>query len=103
MAEEDDNDLIEIEDDEEEGEKDVYIKYNYNNNFCIILFIQEGMNIDLNKAMQECQGIEQVQERTNTGVVSLNVYYNHSTHLFLQRQKFDSATSEKNKQEQGKK
>lgn len=41
------------------------------------------MNIDLNKAMKECQGIEQVQERTNTGVVSLNVYYNHSTHLFF--------------------
>ena len=38
MAEEDDNDLIEIEDDEE-GEKDVYIKYNYNNNFCIIFYI----------------------------------------------------------------
>ena len=33
------------------------------------------MNIDLNKAMQECQGIEKVQERTNTGVVSLkNIY-----------------------------
>ena len=29
MAEEDDNDLIEIEDDEEDGEKNVYIKYNY--------------------------------------------------------------------------
>ena len=41
------------------------------------------MNIDLNKAMKECQGIEKVQERTNTGVVSLKVYYNHSTHLFL--------------------
>ena len=28
------------------------------------------MNIDLNKAMHDCEGIEKVQERTNTGVVS---------------------------------
>ena len=36
-----------------------------------ILFIQgEGMNIDLNKAMKDCEGIEKVQERTNAGVVS---------------------------------
>lgn len=35
------------------------------------------MNIDLNKAMQECEGIEKVQERTKTGVVSLNFNYNN--------------------------
>ena len=36
-----------------------------------ILLIQgEGMNVDLNKAMKECEGIEKVQERTNAGVVS---------------------------------
>ena len=36
-----------------------------------ILFEQgEGMNIDLNKAMKDCEGIEKVQERTNAGVVS---------------------------------
>jgi hypothetical protein len=29
------------------------------------------MNIDLNKAMKDCEGIEKVQERTNTGVVRL--------------------------------
>ncbi len=29
------------------------------------------MNIDLNKAMKDCEGIEKVQERTNKGVVSL--------------------------------
>lgn len=28
------------------------------------------MDIDLNKAMKDCEGIEKVQERTNTGVVS---------------------------------
>ena len=27
------------------------------------------MNIDLNKAMKDCEGIEKVQERTNKGVV----------------------------------
>ena len=53
------------------------------------------MNIDLNKAMKDCEGIEKVQERTNTGVVRL--------FLLIQRQKFDSATYEKNKQEKGKK
>ena len=59
------------------------------------------MNIDLNKAMQACEGIEKVQERTNTGVVSLILLINSI--LIIQRQKFDSATYEKNKQEQGKK
>ena len=34
------------------------------------------MNIDLNKAMQACEGIEKVQERTNTGVVSLILMIN---------------------------
>ena len=32
------------------------------------------MNIDMNKALIECEGIEKVQERTNTGVVSLKFY-----------------------------
>ena len=29
------------------------------------------MNIDFNKAMKDCEGIEKVQERTNTGVVRI--------------------------------
>ena len=29
------------------------------------------MNCDINKAAIECEGIEKVQERTNTGVVSI--------------------------------
>ncbi len=29
------------------------------------------MDIDINKAMKDCEGIEKVQERTNKGVVSL--------------------------------
>ena len=60
------------------------------------------MNIDLNKAMKDCEGIEKVQERTNAGIVSqilIIIIYK----LDFQRQKFDSATYEKNKQEQGKK
>jgi hypothetical protein len=39
------------------------------------------MNIDLNKAMKDCEGIEKVQERTKAGVVSLNIKYN--IHLFF--------------------
>ena len=57
------------------------------------------MNIDLNKAMKDCEGTEKVKERTNAGVVSFIFIMG----LFIQRQKFDSATYEKNKQEQGKK
>ena len=34
------------------------------------IFIQGGMDIDINKAMKDCEGIEKVQERTNKGVVS---------------------------------
>ena len=67
MADEEDDNYIEIEDDEEEGgDKEV----TFNLNIIINIFIQEGMNIDLNKAMKDCEGIEKVQERTNTGVVS---------------------------------
>jgi hypothetical protein len=32
------------------------------------------MNIDLNKAMKDCECVEKVQERTNAGVVSLNIH-----------------------------
>ena len=40
--------------------------------FNILLFslLQEGMDIDLSKAMKDCEGIEKVQERSNKGVVS---------------------------------
>jgi hypothetical protein len=39
------------------------------------------MNIDLNKAMKDCEGIEKVQEREKAGVVSFNIKYN--IHLFF--------------------
>ena len=32
------------------------------------------MDIDINKAMKDCEGIEKVQERTNAGVVSLILF-----------------------------
>ena len=101
MADEEENNYIEIEDDEEEDGNQVCI---YLYNLIFILLQEGGMNIDLNKAMKDCEGIEKVQERTNTGVVSLlSIIVFISIYLILQRQKFDSATYEKNKQEQGKK
>ena len=97
MSDEDEN-YIEIEEDEEEGGK-VIIFINNCYVYLLILFQDDGMNIDLNKAMKDCEGIEKVQERTNTGVVSLNINYNNYIYFMIQRQKFDSATYEKNKQE----
>ena len=32
------------------------------------------MEININKAMKECEGIEKVQERTNAGVVRIILY-----------------------------
>ncbi len=58
------------------------------------------MQIDLNKAMEECKGIEKIEARNDTGKVS-NIFSNQL--LLIQRQKFDSATYEKNKQEKEKK
>ena len=67
MADDEDN-FIDIEEDEEDGENKVS-NLSYRNQ--IFLLLQgEGMDIDLNKAMKDCEGIEKVQERTNAGVVS---------------------------------
>ena len=84
--------------------KKMETKYEYFT-YLIFLIQDEGMNIDLNKAMKDCEGIEKVQERTNAGVVSfISIIIIHLfIYLLIQRQKFDSATYEKNKQEQGKK
>ena len=65
----DEENYIEIEDDEEGGDNNVHY-YNLNIILSYFLFIQEGMDIDINKAMKDCEGIEKVQERTNTGAVS---------------------------------
>ena len=45
------------------------------------------MNIDLNKAMKDCEGIEKVQERTNTGVVSLILIIVYHIYLIMYRDK----------------
>ena len=66
MSDGEDN-FIEIEEDEEGGDNKVC---KINILILILLLLQEGMDIDINKAMKDCEGIEKVQERTNTGVVS---------------------------------
>ena len=58
------------------------------------------MKIDLTQAMKDCEGIQKVEQRSDTGKVR-NIY--KLIFLYLQRQKFDSATYEKNKQEKEKK
>ena len=67
------------------------------NNIHIIIILQEGLQFDINKQIELCKNIERIQERVNTGVVSqfniiLKIYY------IIQRQKFDSATYEINRQ-----
>ena len=67
------------------------------NNIHIIILLQEGLQFDINKQIELCKNIERIQERVNTGVVSLfniilKIYY------IIQRQKFDSATYEINRQ-----
>ena len=58
------------------------------------------MKIDLTQAMKDCEGIQKVEQRSDTGKVRI-IY--KLIFLHLQRQKFDSATYEKNKQEKEKK
>ena len=58
------------------------------------------MQFDLNKAMEDCKGIEKIEARNDTGKVNI-IFINNL--FFIQRQKFDSATYEKNKQEKEKK
>ena len=67
------------------------------NNYHLIIILQEGLQFDINKQIELCKNIERIQARVNTGVVSLfNIilYLN----LKIQRQKFDSATYEINRQ-----
>ena len=58
------------------------------------------MKIDLTQAMKDCEGIQKVEQRSDTGKVRI-IY--KLILIYLQRQKFDSATYEKNKQEKEKK
>ena len=86
-----DENYIDLEEEFKEDEE------NKVNNIHIIILLQEGLQFDINKQIELCKNIERIQERVNTGVVSqfniiLKIYY------IIQRQKFDSATYEINRQ-----
>ena len=67
------------------------------NNYHIIIISQEGLQFDINKQIELCKNIERIQARVNTGIVSLfNIIL--QIYLKIQRQKFDSATYEINRQ-----
>ena len=67
------------------------------NNYHIIIILQEGLQFDINKQIELCKNIERIQARVNTGVVSLFIII-LQINLKIQRQKFDSATYEINRQ-----
>ena len=67
------------------------------NNYHIIIILQEGLQLDINKQIELCKNIERIQARVNTGVVSLFIII-LQINLKIQRQKFDSATYEINRQ-----
>ena len=82
---------IELEEEFKEDEE------NKVNNIHIIILLQEGLQFDINKQIELCKNIERIQERVNTGVVSqFNIIL--KIYLIIQRQKFDSATYEINRQ-----
>ena len=86
-----DENYIDLEEEFKEDEE------NKVNNINIIIILQEGLQFDINKQIELCKNIERIQERVNTGVVSLfNIIL--QIYLILQRQKFDSATYEINRQ-----
>ena len=60
--------IIDIEEDEEEDENKVSLKHIIN------ILQEEGMQIDLSKAMEECKGIEKIEARNDTGKVSKILY-----------------------------
>ena len=67
------------------------------NNYHIIIILQEGLQFDINKQIELCKNIERIQARVNTGIVSLFYFLLH-INFKIQRQKFDSATYEINRQ-----
>ena len=86
-----DENYIDLEEEFKEDEE------NKVNNIHIIIILQEGLQFDINKQIELCKNIERIQERVNTGVVSqFNIIL--KIYLIIQRQKFDSATYEINRQ-----
>ena len=57
------------------------------------------MQFDIAQQMKACEGIEKIEQRNDTGKVS-NIFLININ--YIQRQKFDSGTYEKNRQEKGK-
>ena len=45
------------------------------NNIHIIILLQEGLQFDINKQIELCKNIERIQERVNTGIVSLLISF----------------------------
>ena len=89
-----DENYIDFEEEFKEDEEKPVNKYH------IIIILQEGIQLDINKQIELCKNIERIQARVNTGVVSLfNIIF--QINLKIQRQKFDSATYEINRQKAG--
>ena len=59
------------------------------------------MQYDLNKQIEMCKNLQRMTERVNKGIVRLILYYFFKL-LILQREKFDSATYEINRQKEEK-
>ena len=63
--EKDEGNYINIEEDEDEENE---VKNNYNNKY-IFLLQEEGIKTDINKQLKECEGIEKIEQRNDTGKV----------------------------------
>ena len=66
MSDENDGgNFINIEEDEDEENE---VNYNYNNNY-IFLLQEEGVKTDITQALKECEGIQKIEQRNDTGKV----------------------------------
>ena len=63
--EKDEGNYINIEEDEDEENE---VNNNYNNKY-IFLLQEEGIKTDINKQLKECEGIEKIEQRNDTGKV----------------------------------
>ena len=63
--ENDEGNYINFEEDEDEENE---VKNNYNNKY-IFLLQEEGIQTDINKQLKECEGIEKIEQRNDTGKV----------------------------------
>ena len=64
-----DENYIDLEEEFKEDEE------NKVNNIHIIIILQEGLQFDINKQIELCKNIERIQERVNTGIVSLLISF----------------------------